>query len=477
LKPASADRDASEDLVLHAQRLRFENLPAQTIERSKLVILDTLGAALAALDAEGCPGLRELVRGWGGAPQATLIGYGGCVPAHHAAMVNGTLARALELDEVHEQALVHSAATMLPVALAAAERWGRRDGRSLITAVALGMDAGCRLSLAPTLRLGGADYVPRAISRTYTTGALAGSLVAAKLAGADLETMRNAFGVAYSQCGGNQQGLNEGVLAVRVQQGLCAAQAVLAMELAQAGVSGTRESLEGKYGYYAAYWRGDYDRRVLVDALGARFEGDRVSIKPYACCKYSHTAIAAAIEIASQPGFRLEDVERVTVRVQSTDCWELLCAPLELKSSAAELAGPNGWSLAQFSFPYVIAAALARRRLSVEELAPASRRDPAIVALLDKVEPVLEERGGQAELPEPGCVEVRFKDGRRVERIVRHAPGHPERPLEARQVIEKFLGCAARLPVQRARSLAERVLALEGERDVGELLAMTVIDA
>jgi len=466
--------DASEALVENAFRTRFEDLPAATIERTKLLILDTLGAAIAALDADTCRPLRDLVRRWGGAAEATLIGYGDRVPAHHAAIVNGTLARALELDEVHEMGLVHSAATMLPVAFAAAERWGCREGKSFLTAVALGMDAGCRLALAPTLRLGGADYVPRAISRTYTTGALAGSLVAAKLAGAGVGLMREAFGVAYSQCGGNQQGLNEGVLSVRVQQGLCASQAILAMELAQAGVTGTRETLEGKYGYYAAYWRGDYDRNAIVEGLGTRFEGDSASIKPYACCKYSHTGIAAAIEIASQSGFRIEEVEKIVVRVQSTDCWELLCTPAELKASAAELAGPSGWALAQFSFPYVIAAALLRRRLTMDELSVASRSDPMIVDLLGKVELRLEPRGGKAELPEPGDIEVRFASGRVDRRAVRHAPGHPERPLAEREIVEKFMGCAAALPVATAQALVEQVLGLENVSDVGELLAMTV---
>lgn len=468
----SAVHDASEDLVANAHRTRFEDLPAETVKRTKLVILDTLGAAIAALDADACRPLRDLVGRWGGAPEAGILGYGGRAPAHHAALVNATLARALELDEVHEQALVHSAATMIPVALAAAERWDRRDGKSFLTAVALGMDAGCRLSLAPTLRLGGDDYVPRAISRTYTTGALAGSLVAAYMADADLETMCDAFGVGYSQCGGNQQALNEGVLSVRVQQGLCASQAIIAMELAEAGVTGTRRSLEGKYGYYPAYWRGDYDRNAIVDELGQRFEGDNVSIKPYACCKYSHTAIAAAIDIASDPRFDVDAIEQVTVRVQSTDCWELLCAPLEVKSDPAELAGPSGWSLAQFSFPYVIAAALVRRRLTMAELSPESRRDPAILGVLSSVQCVLDEQGG-AQLPEPGDVTVQLRSGETIARTANYAPGHPERPLESAEIVDKFVGCAARLPKARVNAIIDRVLHLENVADVGELVELT----
>ena len=46
------------------------------------------------------------------------------MPAHHAALVNSALTRALELDDVHEKALVHATATTVPVALAVAEQSG-----------------------------------------------------------------------------------------------------------------------------------------------------------------------------------------------------------------------------------------------------------------------------------------------------------------------------------------------------------------
>jgi len=472
--PSSKPRDAAEALVSHALRTRYESLPSATVERTKLIMLDTMGAALAGRDADGCLALRKLVTAWGGTPEATLIGVGTRIPAHNAALVNATMARALELDEVHEQALVHSAATIVPVALAAAERWGQTSGKELIAAVAVGLDVCCRLALAPTLRLGGAGYVPRAISRTYTTGALAGALVAAKLAGAGEDTMRHALGIAYSQCGGNQQGLSEGVLMVRVQQGLCASQAILSQELADAGISGVSEPLEGKFGYYEAFWRGDYDRQAILAGLGERFEGDNVSIKPYACCKYAHTGIAAALELAGRDGFHLQDVEQVIVRVQSTDCWELLCDPLELKSNEAELAGRNGWSLAQFSFPYVIAAALARGRLSMAELSEGSRRDPQILSLLRKVKPVLEENSGSAHLPEPGDVEIRFTSGRSVRQVVKHAPGHPKRPMTEAEVLGKFLGCASRLSDGRARLLADSILALDDLPDARTLLKLSI---
>ena len=431
--------DVSGRLVEHAHRIAFDDLPAPTVERTKLLMLDTLGAATAAPAADGCAALHDLVVGWGGAPEAGLIGYSERVPAQNAALVNATLARALEIDDVHEVGLTHSTATMVPVALAVADRRGDVTGRDLLTAVAVGIDLGVRLSMAPVTDLGGSAYQPRSMSRTYQTGTLAGSLVAARLAGLDLEAANDAFGNAYSQCAGNLQGLAEGTLTVRVQQGVSAQSAVLAMELAQAGITGTRESLEGKYGWFQAFWGGRYDLDPLLDGLGARFEVDSVSVKPYACCKYAHTAIAAAIEIAEDPVFDLAQVERVTVHVFSRDCWDLICEPLTLKASPAALQGESGWALAQFSLPYVLACALVRRQVTTDELSVDARADPEVLDVLAKIEVVMDDTTrGLAELPEPGQVEVELRSGVRLERRVRRAVGHPDRPMTEADQIAKF---------------------------------------
>ena len=353
---AATDIDAR--LVQHAHDLRFEDLPPDTVARAKLVILDTIGAALAAIEADGVRPLEQLMRRWAGTPEAGVFGYGTRGPAHQAALVNATLARALELDDVHEKALVHATATVVPVALAVAEQAGPVDGREFLASVVMGIDLACRLSMAPVISLGGTEYEPRSMSYTYQTGTLAGSLVAARLAGLDREGMADAFGNGYSQCAGNLQGLAEGSVMVRVQQGLAASSAVLAMELARLGVGGIAHPLQGVYGWFRAFYRGRYDPSVLLDGLGARFEVDQLSIKPYACCKYGHNAIAAAVEITEDPAFALDQIEAVSVTVGSRDCWDLISAPLDVKADPASLAGTGGWALAQFSLPFMVACAL-----------------------------------------------------------------------------------------------------------------------
>jgi len=465
--------DAGVVLTDHVLNFPTGRLPPATTTRAALLVLDTLGAAIAAVDADGVVQLREVVRRAGGTPEAGIIATGERTTAAQAALVNATMARALEIDDVHEPGLTHATATMVPVALAMAARRPDLTGIEFLTALALGIDAGCRLSMAPITELGGSDYTPRSMSRTYQTGVLAGSLVAARVARAERDVMLDAFGNAYSQCFGNLQGLAEGALTVRVGQGVAAQLAIQAFDFAAAGISGGRQPLEGKYGWFQAFWGGRYDTEPLFGGLGERFEVDAVSIKPYACCKYAHTAIAAALEIRQRAAFDLAEVEGVRVHVFSADCWDLLCEPLSLKADAAALAGANGWALAQFSFPFTVACALARGGLTTSDLTEEARADPAVIELLGKIEMVMvDTTRGLAELPEPGHVEVELAGGDVLEATVRRAVGHPERPMSVDEQTEKFRWCAAVLGARRVDAIAEAVLCLPQLTRVSELAAL-----
>src|SRR6201999_1067115 len=154
------------------------------------------------------PGSTEvlaLLREFGGAEQASVIG-GGKLPLPAAVTVNGTMCRALELDDVSEQALIHTTASVVPAALAAAEYLTEPvDGKRLITAIAVGVDVANRLSLAPNHAMDGPNYRPRGMSYTYQIGTFAAAAAVANLWGLDERTTLHAFGLAYSQAAGNQQ--------------------------------------------------------------------------------------------------------------------------------------------------------------------------------------------------------------------------------------------------------------------------------
>ena len=112
-----------------AAGLRYGDLPPGVADAVKRIALDTVGTALAATGlGDGCAEAEAVARGAGGAPEASLIGYGAKAPALTAAFVNGSTAHALNYDPLGGSG-GHLGVSTLPSVLAAAERRGVFRGR------------------------------------------------------------------------------------------------------------------------------------------------------------------------------------------------------------------------------------------------------------------------------------------------------------------------------------------------------------
>lgn len=461
----------------HMHGVTADSLPASTLAATKCLVLDTVGAAIAGTRAEGCQELLGLVERWGGAGESRLVASSQRVPAHHAALVNASMARALEIDDVHERALLHSTCGLVPVAMASVDIAPGPTGADLLAAVALGIDLSARIGLSPIVDVG-KEHQPRPMSWTYQLGILVGALVAGKLRGYGPHDLRNVLGIAYSQCAGNNQCLLEGSLTVRVQQGLSASSALLAAALHDAGITGTLHSLDGTYGYFEAYHRGAFDPTAITDGLGERYEVEAVSIKPFPCCKFTHTAIAAALEVRLAPGFRHEDVEHVVAHVNNREYLDVVCQPEDPEERRLRLKGERGWVHAQFSLPYVIAVALVHGSVELAHFTDRARADPAVLRVMDLVRTVIDDDVGAEvrgrELPTPGLVDVHLASRTEPLRgFVRHPKGHPKNPMSFEEVTEKFLSVTElvedRFPADRRHAIVDTVARLD-ELDDGRAL-------
>jgi len=230
------NQDAAVPLARFVAELTYDDIDDETVDAAKRLTLDCLGAGIAAAFEPGVVELRELATDWGGKPEATLLQSGVRVPVHHAVATNSTACRALEIDDVHELAVIHTSATVVPVALASAERTPEPvSGRELLAAIVAGTDVANRISLASRVDVDG-EFRPRTWSSTNLVGTLAAAVTAAKVAGADAETTLHALGYGYSNAAATKQGLADQALSVRVQHGVCAANGVVAAVLALRGV-------------------------------------------------------------------------------------------------------------------------------------------------------------------------------------------------------------------------------------------------
>ena len=293
---------AIERIIEFGLTTNFEDIPANVIQSGKHAILDTLGSMYAGAKAEGVASLVDLTREWGGAPQSRLVCGGRRLPAPLAALVNGVAARGWDLDDVHEQFHCHVNASIVPAALAIADHQGGVSGRDFLAAVLVGSEFVCRLAACPKL-----SFSTTGMSLSYQCTFLGAALTSARLLGLDHDEARHAIGIAYARLAGNQQGYVDGAMTVRLMQGVAAEGGVVAALMASRGLTGASDSLEGRFGYFSAFQRGDYDAEPLTQDLGHHWECKNISLKPlYPCCKYTHGPIDATIESLGQDQYDME---------------------------------------------------------------------------------------------------------------------------------------------------------------------------
>src|SRR6476661_1899209 len=194
--------DAAYRLAAHAAGLRFSDIPPEAVAKAKVFILDTLGVGIAGGSVPEAAPLLATARGWGEGSAVSVWGTRARLAPGAAALVNAFQVHCQEYDNLHEGAVLHAMATLLPVLLAEAEL--RRDvtGEALVTAVVAGVDVACSLGLAA--RQGWRFFRP-ATSGGF--GAVAGL---ARLRGFDTARTLAAFGMQLGQASGTMQAHTEG---------------------------------------------------------------------------------------------------------------------------------------------------------------------------------------------------------------------------------------------------------------------------
>lgn len=466
MKKAAA-RDAMETLLEFGLTLKFEDLPPAVVARTKLAVLDTLGATIAGIRGESVAELSSLVCGFGGSPQATLITNGRKLPLPLAALVNATAARAWDLDDVHEQNTCHVSASLVPAALAVCEARGPVSGKELITAIAVAAELICRMSAAPRI-----SFSETGSSMSYQCAFYAVALMASRLMKLSDTQSYDALGIAHARAAGNQQGLLQGAMTVRLMQGIAAEGGIMSALMAERNMSGSRAILEGRFGYYHVFQRGKYEPYDLTGQLRERWRYNEVSVKPlYPCCKFIHGPIDALLQALGDAGIGADDIERVRVVVTNKEVHDVVCTTRERKWN------PTSIAEAQFSLPYMLAWAAVHRSVGFQAMDPLSLGDPAVKALMSRIEVDLRtgsQKDERGTFPMPGIVTVIERNGRATQRTVDYVKGHPKNPMSYDDVAGKFLDCArfGRPDWARAEEVVETVRDLERIEDVARIVRL-----
>lgn len=458
--------DATFHFVRNFLSVQYEDIPAPVVEITKNEILDTLGVAVAGLPQPGPKELVEMTKGWGGNEESSMIGCKAKVPAPNAAQVNATMVHARDYDDVHETAVMHPAVVTVIPALAMAELKMGLTGKELIAVVALGVDMICRLGLATRP---GVSPLMTGWHFTSLYGYPTAALTAGRILALDEEKMVSAFGIAYHQCAGNGQCVTDGALTKRMGPGFSVRGGIAAALMAEKGITGARNCLEGEQGLFKVYHHGEYDRDVLIHDLGRHFEGINVSIKPYPSCRGTHPSIDAALKIAKQYSVSPEEIKEITI-VTGEANHQLLCTPFEAKVR------PRNPVDTQFSIPWGVGTALLRKRVAMQDFTIEATTNPQMLNLTAKIRAEADPALNSPRGIEPARVTVVMKNGDVFSEQIDRPRGSPNQPMLFEDCVQKFEDCIAFgggwMPESNVKRAIDLVGDLENVKDVRELIEL-----
>jgi 2-methylcitrate dehydratase PrpD len=449
---------AAERLARLCDDLHWEGLPPPVRQRTGELVLDLVGVALRGSIEPSTAPVATLAGEAGAGGRASVVGHGLATGSAWAALANGTAAHAIEMDDVTTESSLHPGTVVVPAALAVAEERGA-SGVRFLEAVVAGYEVVIRTGNA----LNAAAAYRRGFHPTGIAGVFGAAVAAGRLLGLDAAGLAHALGIAGTMASGSLEYLSDGAWTKRLNAGWAAHAGIVAAGLARGGFTGPETVFEGPLGFLRAYSDAPAAARLLA-GLGSDWQLLRVSIKPYACCRYSHGLIDCVLRLRREHGIRPEQVERIRLGVLSGGAL-LVAEPIERKRAPANVVE------AQFSAPFAAALALARGGAGPGEYTPESVDDPTIRDLMARTE-CYRDPDLDACYPQqwPAAAELVLRDGRRLATRQEAATGEPENPVPRAELVAKFEQLAGSvLGPPQVTELARLVLGLDQQADLTEI--------
>jgi 2-methylcitrate dehydratase PrpD len=450
-------RTASAVLAEFCTGLRWDAFSDDVKARTRELLLDLVGVTLTGSRQPSSPPAAAVAVKLGGSTGAArIIGTPHRTSAVWAALANGTAAHAVELDDVTTESSLHPGVAVIPPALAVAQEQVATPA-ALLEAIVAGYEMTMRVGNA----LNPASAYARGFHPTGVAGVFGATVAAGRLLNLTVDQLTNALGIAGTLAAGSLEYLADGAWTKRLNPGWAGHAGITAAHLAAASFSGPSTVFEGRLGVLHAYTDDPRPDRLTAD-LGQPLQVMRVSIKPYACCRYNHGLIDCILRIARDNQFEPSDVEHIRLGMLSGGAL-LVADPIEQKRRPASTVD------AQFSAPYAAAVALVYGTGGIDAYSPDKLHDPTVRDLMSRTtcfaDPTLD-----AVYPQqwPAAAEIGLRDGRRLSTRIEFATGEPENPVRREALVEKFVSLAAG-SVAEPQALAETILTLDALPDLRSL--------
>ena len=437
-------------LAEYVSSFRLEDAPDSVRKAAIYCVLDTVGSALGAVHSDELPQIVEELSRWvckDPPLAATVWGRQGKWDVFTAALLNGMAGHTLELDDAHTSSKSHLGTVTIPAAWAVAEALGD-NGRGFLEAVILGYEVMARVGKS----LDVTSHRKRGWHATGISGTFGAAAAAGKIYGLNPAQILNAFGLAGTQSSGLWAFLGEGSSCKKLHPARAAVNGITAAILAKSGMTGPSHILDAEDGGLYRAVADSYRMESLTENLGKSYEIQNVDKKPYPCCRSTHPAIDAALELRDKYAVDAENIKQVVV--DTYDVGVLQCGFAEYPCNAIQ---------AKFSTRFVTAAAFVKGRVTREEFLPAVLENPLVQKIAEHTD-VRENAEFTARYPKRwSCrMSIIMKDGKILTKQIDDMSGSVATPLTPQQEQDKFMGLATVVfDTQRAKKLMEEILGID----------------
>lgn len=419
----------AKELAYFVKNIQMSDFSEEAILRARNAIRDCVSVLVKAVDSETGKIILDYGRQFQREPVCSVLGTSFKTTPDMAALINGTLAHALDFDDVNNTMQGHPSVALLPAVWAMGEYTGA-SGEDILLAYLTGFEVQTRIG-----RIARPSHYATGFHATGTMGAFGAAAACAKLLKLSEEQIQMAIGIVSSMAAGLRD--NFGTMTKPLHAGRAAENGVTAALLAQKGFTSEPEILLTPKCFNRVFniqqdipESGVFDIKAKPEIM---IEG--IMIKKYPSCACTHLALDGLFGILKRNNIRPNQIKRIFVTVNP---WAMDTLIHNHPQTGLE---------GKFSMQYCLAAAAIDGKITLETFTDERVQEPVVQELLQRVEVTLDESYGRIYMC--ATVGVETKKGFKESVYVDFPTGSPEKPMSEEELKEKFINCICGTSVAR----------------------------
>lgn len=421
----------TQTLADYIYNTQYEDIPAEVIERAKVITTQVIGVSLAAKNMADTQKAIALTRLLNGGTQGEATGWvsGDRLSLEQACLLNGTLADIMDWEDC--SCTGHPSAGVIPMAWTFAEAL-HMSGKEMLTAIVVGWEVYQRIAMA---------VQPSPATRARKGWGLVswqifGALVPAlKLMGHSPKQINQALGTATT-CSVLPTGLHEFTKSsvYHFEHGFRNYTAATLARCTKLGIEEMEDGLDDFNAYGNIMSPDAHHPEWYTRELGSRYMIMETLLKHWPANMWVQLSVEIAYNLVTQNHIEAEDIE------------EIIISPGTERRMDPVGDGFDSLTHAQFNIPYVVAAMIYNRVPGDKWYAKETLKDPKVIALANRVkasdEPMDSPQNGFAlfckgDYPDKTVI-IRTKDGRTFSDTMRYHPGHPANMMDRGEISSRF---------------------------------------